>query len=229
MARTRKIVLWTALGALFLGGSAVVLPIFVSEGRADYARVVSIKETPDYQDPALLKKAWSLPVAAAYQADIEFQQNGSVCGPASLANVLHSRKQPGNQESILQGSGFSTVMGYLPEGITLDQLADIARQKLHRKVTVLRDLDLAAFREQLNHVNDPARRYVINFSRGPLFGTGGGHHSPIAAYLSDDDLVLVLDVNQKYGPWLVKSDRLYEAMNTVDATAQKKRGLLLIE
>jgi hypothetical protein len=42
-------------------------------------------------------------------------------------------------------------------------------------------------------------------------------------------LVLVLDVNKKYGPWLVKSDRLYEAMNTVDATAQKKRGLLLIE
>jgi hypothetical protein len=229
MARTRKIVLWTALGALLLGGSAVVLPIFISEGHADYARVVSIKETPDYQDPALLKKAWALPVAAAYQAGIEFQRNGSVCGPASLANVLHSRKQPGNQESILQGSGFSTVMGYLPEGITLDQLADIARQKLNRKVTVLRDLDLAAFREQLNHVNDPPRRYVINFSRGPLFGTGGGHHSPIAAYLSDDDLVLVLDVNQKYGPWLVKSDRLYEAMNTVDAIAKKKRGLLLIE
>jgi hypothetical protein len=229
MARTRKIVLWTALGALLLGGAAVVLPIFISEGHADYARVVSIKETPDYQDPALLKKAWALPVAAAYQADIEFQQNGSVCGPASLANVLHSRKQPGNQESILQGSGFSTVMGYLPEGITLDQLADIARQKLHSKVTVLRDLDLAAFREQLKHVNDPARRYVVNFSRGPLFGTGGGHHSPIAAYLSDDDLILVLDVNQKYGPWLVKSDRLYEAMNTLDATAQKKRGLLLIE
>jgi hypothetical protein len=81
----------------------------------------------------------------------------------------------------------------------------------------------------LSHVNDPARRYVINFSRAPLFGTGGGHHSPIAAYLSQEDLVLVLDVNKKYGPWLVKSDRLYEAMNTVDETAQKKRGLLLIE
>jgi hypothetical protein len=229
MARTRKIVLWTALGALLLGGAAVVLPIFISEGHADYARVVSIKETPDYQDPALLKKAWALPVAAAYQADIEFQQNGSVCGPASLANVLHSRKQPGNQESILQGSGFSTVMGYLPEGLTLDQLADIARQKLQRKITVLRNLDLAAFREQLKLANDPARRYVINFSRGPLFGTGGGHHSPIAAYLNQEDLVLVLDVNKKYGPWLVKSDRLYEAMNTIDATTQRKRGLLLIE
>ena len=229
MVRTRKIVSWTAAAALLLGGSAGNLPIFVSECHADSARVVSIKETRDYQDPALLKKAWALPVAASYQAQIEFQQNGSVCGPTSLADVLHSLRQPGNQESILQGSGFSTVMGYLPEGLTLDQLATIAREKLHRKVTVLRDLDLASFREQLSHVNDPARRYVINFSRAPLFGTGGGHHSPIAAYLSEEDLVLVLDVNKKYGPWLVKPDRLYEAMNTVDATAQKKRGLLLIE
>lgn len=229
MVRTRKIVSWTAAAALLLGGSAGILPIFVSECHADSAPVVSIKETRDYQDPALLKKAWALPVAASYQAQIEFQQNGSVCGPTSLADVLHSLKQPGNQESVLQGSGFSTVMGYLPEGLTLDQLAAIARQKLHRKVTVLRDLDLASFREQLSQVNDPARRYVINFSRAPLFATGGGHHSPIAAYLSQEDLVLVLDVNKKYGPWLVKSDRLYAAMNTVDATAQKKRGLLLIE
>jgi hypothetical protein len=229
MTRPRKIVLWTAVGALMLGGSAFVLPSLISEGHADYASAVSIKETSDYQNPVLLKKAWALPVATAYQAGIEFQRNASVCGPTSLANVLHSIKQPGNQESILQGTNFSTVLGYLPEGLTLDQLADIARQKLQRKVTVLRDLDLAAFREQLRRVNDPARRYVINFSRGPLFATGGGHHSPIAGYLDQEDLVLVLDVNKKYGPWLVKPERLYQAMNTLDTTAQKKRGLLLIE
>jgi Phytochelatin synthase len=229
MTRTRKIALWMTATALLLGGSAVILPSLISEGHPDYARVVSIKETHDYQDPALLKKAWTLPVAADYQADIDFQRNASVCGPTSLVNVLHSLKQPGNQESILQGTNFSTVLGYLPQGLTLDQLADIARQKLQRKVTVLRDLDLAAFREQLSHVNDPARRYVINFSRGPLFGTGHGHHSPIAGYLGQEDLVLILDVNEKYGPWLVKSERLFEAMNSVDTTAQKKRGLLLIE
>ena len=229
MTRTRKIVAWTASAALLLGGSAVVLPSLISAGSADYAHVVSIKETRDYQDPALLKKAWALPVAAAYQSDIDFQRNASVCGPASLVNVMHSLKQPGNQESILQGANFSTVLGYLPQGLTLDQLADLARMKLQRKVTVLRDMDLAAFREQLSHVNDRSRRYVINFSRGPLFATGGGHHSPIAGYLDEEDLVLVLDVNRKYGPWLVRSERLYEAMNTADTTAQKKRGLLLIQ
>jgi Phytochelatin synthase len=229
MTRTRKIVLWTALAAAALGGSALIIPAVTSAGRADTANVVSIKDGNTYQDPLLLRKAWSLPVAATYQAGIEFQKNGSVCGPSSLANVLHSFDKPGSQESVLQGTTFTTVLGYLPEGLTLDQLADIARQKLQRKVTVLRDLDLPAFREQLTHVNDPARRYIINFSRGPLFGTGGGHHSPIAGYLSQEDLVLILDVNKKYGPWLVKPERLYEAMNTLDSTAQKKRGLLLID
>ncbi|HEX9294860.1 MAG TPA: phytochelatin synthase family protein [Polyangiaceae bacterium] len=42
-------------------------------------------------------------------------------------------------------------------------------------------------------------------------------------------MVFVLDVNKKYGPWLVKADRLYEAMNTIDRTSGKKRGLILIE
>jgi hypothetical protein len=41
--------------------------------------------------------------------------------------------------------------------------------------------------------------------------------------------VLVLDVNRKYGPWLVKPERLYQAMNTLDHGAEKKRGLLSIE
>jgi hypothetical protein len=144
-------------------------------------------------------------------------------------NVLHSLHQPGDQSSVLEGTGISTVFGYLPEGVTLDQLAGIARHKLRRKVSVLRDLDLASFRIQLSHANDLSRRYVVNFTRGPLFGVGGGHHSPIAGYLVDEDLVLVLDVNKTYGPWLVKSKRLYDAMNTIDTGAQKRRGLLLIE
>jgi hypothetical protein len=44
-----------------------------------------------------------------------------------------------------------------------------------------------------------------------------------------EDLVLVLDVNQSYGAWLVKSDRLHAAMNTIDSETPRKRGLLLIE
>jgi hypothetical protein len=228
MTRAHKVFLSIGLAALLAGGSVALLPPLLWGDHADYSHVVSIKDAREYQDPALLEKAWALPVAALYHSNIDFQRNVSVCGPTSIVNVQRSLHQPGDQATILEGTGISTVMGYLPGGVTLDQLAEIA-QKVGRKVTVLRDLDLARFREHLRFANNTSRRYVVNFTRGPLFGTGGGHHSPIAGYLVDEDLVLVLDVNEEYGPWLVKSERLYEAMNTLDIGAQKKRGLLLIE
>jgi hypothetical protein len=62
-----------------------------------------------------------------------------------------------------------------------------------------------------------------------LFGKGVGHHSPIAGYLEDRDLVFVLDVNAKFGPWLVPSERLYQAMNAPDASTGAQRGLLLVQ
>ena len=37
------------------------------------------------------------------------------------------------------------------------------------------------------------------------------------------------DVNRDYaGPWLVKADRLFDAIDTVDSASGKKRGLLVV-
>lgn len=227
--RARKILLSIAVVVVLLGGAAAVVPSFLWGGGVDYSHVASIKATHEYQDPALLAKAWALPVAALYRRNIDFQNNGSFCGPTSVVNVMQSLDLGGNQSTVLEGTGISTVLGILPRGITIDALAEVARKRLKKNVTVLRDLDLATFHEHLLRTNDPSRRYVINFTRGPLFGRGGGHHSPIAGYLPEEDVVFVLDVNRKYGPWLVKSGRLFDAMNTVDPSSSKKRGLLLIE
>ncbi|TAK88627.1 MAG: phytochelatin synthase [Aquabacterium sp.] len=190
----------------------------------------SVQAAPYWQDKLLLDKAWALPVASRYKTHIEFQHNLTFCGPSSIANVGHSLGSTLDQRAVLEDTGVSTTLGYLPSGLTLDELAGVAQRRFAPgHVTVWRGLSLDAFRQHLRQANELGRRYIVNFSRAPLFGQGGGHHSPIAGYLAAQDLVLVLDVNQSFGPWLVKPERLLEAMNTVDSQSGKLRGLLLIE
>jgi hypothetical protein len=189
--------------------------------------VPSIQGQSSYQDAALLERAWQLPVARTFHQHLLYQANGSLCGPASVANVQRSfGNASASVDAVLEGTG-KCWSGVCFMGLTLDELAEITRQATGRKVTLLRDLSLEQFREELRHVNDLGRRYIVNFSRAPLFAQGGGHHSPIGGYLEADDLVLVLDVNEKFKPWLVESERLFAAMNTADG--DKKRGLLRIE
>ena len=191
--------------------------------------VPSISATQEYQDVALLDRAWALPVAATYERRVVFQSNGSVCGPAAVANVLRSLGDAtASQERVLEGTGMCRS-GFCIVGLTLDELAGIVRQKTAKKVTVVRDIGIDELREHLRRSNDPARRTLVNFHRGLLFGKGPGHHSPIAGYLADEDLVLVLDVNGAFGPWLVKTERLFRAMDTVDGSSSKKRGLIVLE
>jgi hypothetical protein len=117
--------------------------------------------------------------------------------------------------------------GDLTERGTLEQLADAARATDSTwKIEVLHPETAQALRAELAQSNDPSRRYVINFDRFPLFGMGGGHHSPIGGVLDPEGLIFVLDVNEKFGPWLVTPERLFEAMDTVDSSSGQKRGLL---
>ncbi len=193
-------------------------------------QVQSIALRPEYQDAALLERAWTLPVAARFGHTLESQRNVSACGLASAANVFRSLGTgPTTASSVVEGTGKCRMLGYCWNGLTLDELADVIRSKTDRKVTVLRDLTLAEFRAQVARANDSGRRYIVNFHRGLLFGQGGGHHAPIGGYLPDRDLVFVLDVNARYGPWLVPTERLYRAVDSVDSDARKKRGMLLIE
>lgn len=229
MTGARKILLSLGLVAGLLGGAFFVVPPLLFSDGVDYSRAVSIKTTSEYQDPALLEKAWALPVAQLYKPGFDFQSNGSFCGPTSVVNVLRSLGSKAEQATVLDDTGTKTTFGILIGGLTLDQLAELARKKTGKKVTAFHELDLAGFRAQLVRANDPAVRLILNFHRGPLFGQGGGHQSPIAGYLAAEDLVFVLEVNEKYKPWLVKSERLFEAMNTLDKGARLKRGLLVVE
>src|SRR5512145_542462 len=204
------------VSSLLLGSTALAWR-HSTLGRARQRPTVdSIASLATYHDTELLAKASALPVAATYRAKLEYQHNCTFCGPASIVNVLHSLERTASQGMVLEGTRVGTWFGYLPSGMTLDELSEVAQNKVGRRVTVLRDLSLAAFREHLRRSNEPTRRYIANFSRTPLFGAGDGHLSPIGGFLVEDDLVLVLDVNPTYGPWLVASQRLHAAISTTD-------------
>ncbi len=179
------------------------------------------------RSPELVERAWRLPVAATFNRQLSWQSNGSRCGPAAVANAYRSLGEAASTEGkVLVGTGRCWT-GVCIMGLTLDELADVARANTKRKITLLRDLSEEQFREHLRRSNDPGRRYIVNFNRERIFGAGGGHHSPIGGYLENEDLVFILDVNSDFQPWLVERTRLFAAVNTLDG--DKKRGLLLIE
>lgn len=218
-----------ALIALFLAALALRLTVF----QTTYD-VASIAAVPVYKDQALLDRAWALPVASTYGHGVASQSDPSTCGPTSLANVYRSFGLRGaTAESVVDGTGRCRT-GYCIMGLTLDELADVAMKTKAggtqpRKVTVHRNLDRGGFHTLLQRANDTTRRLIVNFNRGLLFGKGQGHHSPIGAYLAAEDLVLVLDVNADFGPWLVSADRLFAATDSIDDATGMKRGILEIE
>ncbi|GJD64671.1 phytochelatin synthase family protein [Methylobacterium frigidaeris] len=130
---------------------------------------------------------------------------------------------------MLRGTAFRPWFGVLVNGLTLDELADVVRTRFERPVHVVRDLSLPAFREAMKRSNDPGRRMIVNFHRGPLFGRGAGHFSPILGYLPNEDFVFVGDVNDHDRPFLVGSKRLWRTVTTIDGASGKGRGLLIVE
>jgi hypothetical protein len=220
MTRRRKIVL--AVLAAF-----VLLPVGAIVKGPPKVPAASI-QTSVIRDEALLARAFEEPVARTFTRDIHFQPNPSICGPASLVNTFRSfGERVPDEGAVLAGSG-KCWSGYCIMGLTLDELAEVARKKTSREVQILRDLSPEQFRAELRRANDPSRRMIVNFDRKPIFGAGAGHHSPIGAYLEDRDLVLVLDVNGDFKPWLVERERLFRAVDTVDSFSGKKRGLLVV-
>jgi hypothetical protein len=215
---------------LFIGIAGVLIASLLGAGTLVVAQsqvspeaiASSVTRTPE-----LIERAWRLPVAATFNRQLTWQSNRSRCGPAAVANVYRSLGDAASTEAkVLAGTGRCWT-GVCIFGLTLDELAEVARANTSRKVTVLRDLSEVQFREHLRRSNDRGRRYIVNFSRRSLFGAGVGHFSPLGGYLEGEDLVFVLDINQDYRPWLIERARLFEAVNTFDG--DKKRGLLLIE
>lgn len=227
-AQKRILLFIPALVLLLAAFAALRMAPYLVDGD-EYAAVESIELRADFRDPALLEAAWKLPVAAVYRSKpFEYQTNPSFCGPASAANLLRSIGIDLSQDEVIDATKYDPWFGVLIGGMTLDEFADLVNLRTGRPPTIIRHATLAEFRLHLTRANDPKRRYVANFHRGPLFGRGHGHFSPILGYDAERDLVLVGDVNSEYRPFLVSSERLWDATSTLDPAAGKPRGLVVI-
>jgi len=164
------------------------------------------------QQPELLRRAWELPVARLY-APLLFQNFVSICGPTSVANVLRSM-------GVQTGRNPFRRIGLRP--MSLDQLVSESAEVVPSgwQVRAVRPRSVEELRAELRASNHEHTRFVANFSRVPLFGGGGGHHSPIGGYLQDEDLAFVLDVNSGFGPWLVRTERFYDAISPARGLAR---------
>lgn len=172
------------------------------------------------------------------------QKNQTYCGVASIVMVLNALNiegpadpvyapfRPFTQDNFFSIANTSAISldVLAKEGMTLDQAASLLiTLPVHSKALHADQLSLKAFRELLK--NKKKNRYLIaNFLRDTLQQERGGHFSPIGAYDKKYDRVLILDVARyKYPPVWVKVKDLWEAMNTMDSSSKKYRGLLLIE
>lgn len=162
--------------------------------------------TTVHADEALLQKAWELPIARLY-APLLSQSITSICGPTSVANVLRSM-------GVQTGRNPFRRIGL--RAMSLDQLVSESAEVVPSgwRVRAVRPRSVNELRAELRTANDEQHRFIANFSRVPLFGGGGGHHSPLGGYLEEEDLAFVLDVNARFGPWLVSTERLFDAIST---------------
>ena len=91
-----RIVLLLVVAVLAVPGYFIVRGVFFPPT----FDVASIAGTSSYQDATLLERAWALPVASAYAKSLQWQDNGSTCGPASLANVQRSMGAPTTEDAV---------------------------------------------------------------------------------------------------------------------------------
>lgn len=173
------------------------------------------------------------------------QKNQSYCGVASAITVLNSLpvKKPVDPAYapyayFTQTNFFTRAVNKVinaqtvrAQGMTREQMARALAGLGVRTKTLSGDaLTDASLRTLLKSALGPDGRFVLaNYYRATLGQVGGGHWSALAAFDAQSDRVLILDVARyKYPPAWVPLDALRRALDTLDTTSGKKRGLVIV-
>jgi Phytochelatin synthase len=168
--------------------------------------------------------------------NFESQSRPAFCGVASSVIVLNAlgRSGPRLTQATFFTDSANKVRSSLQVtfgGMSLAELGDLLRAH-GAEVTLFyaSDASLAAFREiARTNLETPGDFLLVNYQRAALGQEKTGHISPVAAYHSATDRLLILDVAAyKYPPVWVSTKALWDAMNTMDSASGRTRGFLVV-
>lgn len=176
--------------------------------------------------------------SAQYTADFdaldqayEPQKYMSFCGVASSVTLLKAFGRPKTQSSFFTDAT-SEVRSRLKVtfgGMTLEQLDGLLEahgvetQAIHGDSLTLEELRAIVTR----NLATEGDYLLVNYQRESLGQGRAGHISPLAAYDSSSDRVLIMDTADfKYPHTWVPLDQLYSALLEVDAASGRPRGIL---
>lgn len=173
------------------------------------------------------------------------QQTQSYCGVASAITVLNSMPVGKPVDPAYAPYAYFTQSNFFTpkvekiisaqtvqaQGITREEMARALAQHGIKTRTVagdtLTDDSLRALLKTA--LGDDGQFVLANYFRAAFGQVGGGHWSVLAAYDAETDHVLILDVAKyKYAPVWVKVGTLRQALDTIDTTSNKSRGLVLV-
>lgn len=174
------------------------------------------------------------------------QDTLTYCGVATAVMLLNAMGVPRppaerrppyqlfTQEPLLNGSQDGEVFAdkVRRAGVSLDEFSRwFDRDDVKAQQVYAADLSVDDFRGRLRDAFGPqsSEFIAVNYPRKGVGQEGGGHFSPLAAFHTEADRVLILDVARyRYPPVWVGVTTLFEAMSTqVDPDTGRSRGFLV--
>lgn len=131
----------------------------------------------------------------------------------------------------LEVSKVISAQTVLEMGMTREEMVKALTAEGVHATTIAGDgIDVVALRSLLKKtLGDDGQYMLVNYLRAKLGQVGGGHWSVLAAYDAQSDNVLILDVAKyKYPPVWIGITMLHQAIDTLDTTSNKSRGLVLV-
>ena len=239
MKKLRKILRY--LGLSFLFGFTIVLVLLLNFALG--TPKIAIQDLPSNLVSIKSKMGQRLLAESDFRADYSSleknfvsQSRRAFCGVASSVtalNALRDSQPPVTQATIFNDRAREVIhpLKVTFGGMTLAQLKGILQaNKLDAKLIYADGINIEQFRSLAQkNLSNPDDVMLVNYRRPALKQPGGGHISPIAAYNQKGDRFLILDVAAyKYPATWVKTEELWQGINSVDPVSNRSRGLITV-